>query len=142
MIQPDVCTLFSNLPTLLDEPFDVDEVQRRVIAQAKAHMECELKPEKPHKSPGYIFLDWYFEHVYFVPVGEPLNPTNLVCRVLLCDSSFNDSDSTRIEGELSIGNMTCTELFRLLQSWLTQETISRDSFRTLNGAGDMPFCKS
>jgi len=52
---PNIETILSNLPLLLEEPFDKDSINKRIDKKIQENADLES------------FLNWYLENVYFVP---------------------------------------------------------------------------
>lgn len=93
LTNPDVTTVFQDIPFILQDPFEKMAIGER--AQKQITDEIFAKHNDHVDLLTYAF-DWYFENMYFIPVAPPLNPWNIINLVVANPTINKQHDSSSL----------------------------------------------
>lgn len=93
LTEPDLKTVFDDMPFILKEPFEqkalLEQVGKKVIDETFSPHEVGVD------ILSYLF-DWYFENIYFIPVAPPLNPWKIINHVIINPAINKQYNSSKL----------------------------------------------
>lgn len=107
---PDLGSMTSKMPLLLDAPFVGNSLIQRVEESIANKIRATLSQELKAKNLLHELLDWYLDNVYFVPVSPPLNPASIII------SAWENIIDKNLVTPISI------EIFTSTKSWVKGKT--------------------
>lgn len=111
LLKPGLDSILNKMPLLIDGDLDTPAAKQRITADLIA--EFTQKSDSQHSLT--TILEWYFANIYFIPLGPPLNPWQVIMHfyeTISVAQKANENISMQLKAPSS------TEILLAVKDWV------------------------